>query len=101
MLRATFGWALSQSEAHRIFMNSSTSETTHLIDELHHAEEEAARLTEMIAMLGNAMDESRMRQLKVELRVARQRAAQLADELERAADSSSNPQNKTCVRTSS
>lgn len=82
-------------------MNSSTSETTHLIDEFHHAEEEAARLAEMIAMLGNAMDESRMRQLKIELREARQRAAQLADELERAVESKSNPQNKTCVRTSS
>ena len=75
--------------------------TSHLIDEFRHAEDEAARLAEMIAMLGNAMDESRMRQLKVELRAVRQRAAQLADELERTCESPSNLHNKTCVRTPS
>ncbi|MEO7325887.1 MAG: hypothetical protein ABIW82_13765 [Dokdonella sp.] len=56
-----------------------------LAEELRVAHEEAARLGEMIALIGNSMDESKVRQLQVELRVLRHLAAQLAEELAKSA----------------
>ena len=58
-----------------------TLSRSELLEELRMANEESARLTEMIALLKTDLDDARLVQLRVELLCATKRALRLAEEL--------------------
>jgi len=58
-----------------------TLSRSELLEELRLANEESARLTEMIALLKTDLDEARLVQLRVELLCSTKRALRLAEEL--------------------
>jgi len=65
-----------------------TRERIELAEELRRANEESARLSEMIALLGDSLVESSLRQLRIELLIINRRAIRLAEELAGGKDSS-------------
>ena len=60
---------------------ADTTDWTLLKTELRLSHEEAARLVEMIALLGQELDEDKTLHLRAELAAVRRRAAQLLEEL--------------------
>jgi hypothetical protein len=58
-----------------------TLKRSELLAELNFANEEQARLSEMIALLRRDLDESRLRQLRIELLAVKKRAVRLGEDL--------------------